>query len=270
MCHLPSSKNSVLVTRPQHKVAHDVITREADAAQVNQFPHMASTKDSTQEAGPDCKRKPEDEPSGDNDAINKLAGKDTTVNIDAVVEDEYDQLPPLPSPAFMPHPNFVHCMPPEDPTYRKYSVFTAGSIEMGKAVQWQKHMATLLSTLPITVNNPRRGHWDPNVTKEAKDESFRRQVEWELSALEKADVICFFFDINTKSPVTMLELGLWPSSKKIVVCCDKRFWRAGNIHIVCERYNIPFVEKFEDLVPAIKNMLHEKGMRLDENGNLIE
>lgn len=197
------------------------------------------------------------------------ASKSTTVDIDAVVEDKFNQLPPLPSPPLKQHPRFVHCMPPEAPTYREYSVFLAGSIEMGKAVQWQKHMATFLSALPITVNNPRRGHWDPSATQEAKNESFRHQVEWELSALEKADVICFFLDVSTMSPVTMLELGLWAKSKKVVVCCDKRFWRAGNIHIVCDRYNIPFVETFEDLVPAIKNMLEEKGMKLDENGDLI-
>lgn len=141
---------------------------------------------------------------------------------------------------------------------------------MGAAVQWQKHMATFLSPLPITVNNPRRGHWDPAATQEAKNEAFRHQVEWELSALEKADVICFFFDVNTKSPVTMLELGLWAHSGKVIVCCNKEFWRAGNIHIVCERYKIPFVESFEALVPAVKSMLEEKGMKLDAKGNLLE
>lgn len=215
-----------------------------------------------------CKRKFDDESSEEKPT--KVAKKDTTVDIDAAIEDKFNQLPPLPSPLPKAHPQFVHCMPPEAPTYREYSVFLAGSIEMGKAVQWQKHMATFLSPLPITVNNPRRGHWDPKATQEARNESFRHQVEWELSALEKADVICFFLDVNTMSPVTMLELGLWAKSKKVVVCCDKRFWRAGNIHIVCDRYNIPFVETFEDLVPAIKSMLEEKGMKLDENGDLVK
>lgn len=200
----------------------------------------------------------------------KESKPDNTVDIDAVVEDKFNQLPPLPSPLPKPHPRFVHCKPPNEPEDREFSVFLAGSIEMGKAIQWQKHMATFLSPLPIKVNNPRRGHWDPTATQEAKNAAFRQQVEWELAALENATVICFFFDINTMSPVTMLELGLWAHSKKVVVCCDKRFWRAGNIHIVCERYNIPFVESFAQLVPAIKGMLTEKGMRLDERGDLVK
>ncbi|KAF1943636.1 hypothetical protein EJ02DRAFT_453112 [Clathrospora elynae] len=195
--------------------------------------------------------------------------KPKTVDIDAEVIDTHHQLPVLPSPLPKPHREFVHCMPPEPPTYRKFSVFTAGSIEMGKAVQWQKQMVTMLSPLPITVNNPRRGQWDPDATQEARNEAFREQVEWELSALEQADVICFFFDCTTMSPVTMLELGLWAASDKVIVCCDKRFWRAGNVHIVCERYGIPSVDNFEDLVPAVRKMLEQKGMQLENNGDII-
>lgn len=229
---------------------------------------MTTRKQSEANECPTCKRKYDNEPAEEKPA--KVSRKDTTVDIDAPIDDRLNQLPPLPSPLPSPHPQFVHCMPPEAPTYRSYSVFLAGSIEMGKAVQWQKQMATCLSTLPITVNNPRRGHWDPSATQEAKNADFKHQVEWELSALEKADVICFFFDATTISPVTMMELGLWAKSKKVVVCCDKRFWRAGNIHLVCERYGVPFVETFADLVPAIREMLAEKGMKVDGNGDLVQ
>jgi hypothetical protein len=198
-----------------------------------------------------------------------LVRSPTTVDIDSDVADIFSQLPAVPNPLPTPHAQFVHCMPPEAPTYRDFSVFLAGSIEMGAAVQWQKQLALLLSPLPITVNNPRRGEWDPTATQEAKNVAFRAQVEWELSALEKADVICFFFDVNTKSPVTLLELGLWAHSGKVVVCCDRRYWRAGNVHIVCERYNIPYVESFGELVPEVTKMLGEKGMQLDERGDLV-
>lgn len=116
---------------------------------------------------------------------------------------------------------------------------------MGKAVLWQERMAVFLSSLPITVNNPRSGHWSPNGAQEAKTESSRNQVECELSVLEKSDVICFFFHVETKSPVTMMELGFWARSAKVVVCCDNQFWRAGNVNLVCERYGTFLVETFE-------------------------
>lgn len=207
-----------------------------------------------------CKRKFEDE----EEKPSKIARKDGAVDIDAFVEDRLKQLPPYPDPLPERHPKFEHCMPPENPEYTgDKSVFLAGSIEMGKAVQWQRQMADTLQDLPVTLCNPRRGHWDPNVTKSAKDASFKQQVVWELTALEKADLIIFFFDANTVSPVTMMELGLWADSGKVLVCCDPRFWRAGNIHLVCERYNVPYVEKFEDLVTAVKERLVKDGLKLE-------
>jgi hypothetical protein len=216
---------------------------------------MATQAQSEAKAYPTCGREYDD-------AAEEKKPADKTIDIDADIEDKEHQLPPLPEPLPTAHPQFVHCKPPNNPTYRDYSVFLAGSIEMGKAIQWQKQMADELSTLPITVNNPRRGHWDPEATQSAKDAAFAAQVEWELSALEKADVICFFFDTETKSPVSMLELGLWAHSGKVIVCCGDKFWRAGNIHLVCERYGVPFVKTFAELVPAIKERLHEKGLKI--------
>jgi hypothetical protein len=56
--------------------------------------------------------------------------------------------------------------------YYSFSVFLAGSIEIGAAVQWQKQLALLLLLLPITVNNPQRGKWDTTTTQEAKNAAF--------------------------------------------------------------------------------------------------
>lgn len=181
------------------------------------------------------------------------------------------QLPPLPSPPPKEHKDFIHSTPPVPPTYRKFTVFTAGSIELGKAIDWQPLMATLLSPLPITVCNPRRPNfeWDPTISQQAKDEKLREQIEWELDALEQADVILFFFDVDTNSPVTLLELGLWAPSGKAVVCCGQQYHRSGNVDIVCERYGVPRVETLKDLVPKVKEMLVQKGMKLDDNGDLI-
>ncbi|KAK1919673.1 hypothetical protein P3342_001966 [Pyrenophora teres f. teres] len=201
--------------------------------------------------------------------IKQKADADKETDVDKEVVDVRNQLPPLPSPLPKQHKDFVHSLPKENPEYRKFSVFTAGSIEMGKAVHWQKQMVTMLSDLPITVCNPRKGKWNPAVTPEAKHQAFREQVEWELGALEQVDVIVFFFDTRTRSPVSLLELGLWAASDKVIVCCGPRYWRQGNVKITCERYDVPMVESFADLVPAVRNMLHAKGMRLDENGDLI-
>ncbi|OAL53250.1 hypothetical protein IQ07DRAFT_561915 [Pyrenochaeta sp. DS3sAY3a] len=205
------------------------------------------------------------QPSREPTARQAPAGTD----VDSPVEDVENQLPPFPNPLPTPHKDFRHCLPLKRPEFRKFSVFTAGSIEMGKAVQWQKLMAVRLSHLPITVNNPRRGHWDNSLSKDAAAEELKKQIAWELYALEQADVICFFFDVTTISPVTLLELGLWAASGKIVVCCAPKYHRSGNVKITCEHYGVPFVTTFDELPGAVEKMLKDKGMALDANGDLI-
>lgn len=208
----------------------------------------------------------------------KLDPDETTkgaVNVDAKIDDIFNQLPCLPKNLGEPHKHFKTRVPPEQITRPKDqpippSVFLAGSIEMGKAVQWQRHLYNYLQDLPIEVFNPRRGHWDPNVTAEAKHLDFRRQVNWEWEALKDATVICFFFDHETMSPVTMLELGKWLNSDKVVVCCDKRFWKGGNIHLVCEYEKVPLAENFTDLVGLIRAKLRKADVMVDKDGNLIK
>lgn len=134
---------------------------------------------------------------------------------------------------------------------------------MGEAVQWQQRMALELSRYPITVTNPHREQWDKN-----KD-SMGEQIDWELAALDQADVVCFFVDVATKSPVTMLKLGLKTDSDKIIVCCGEQYFRSTNVYLTCKRYGVPVVKTFAELSIATTKMLQEKGMELDGNGDLI-
>jgi hypothetical protein len=195
----------------------------------------------------------------------------STGKLDGEIPDTYNQLGPCPAPnpALTPHRDFKHFMPPVDPEHGNFSLFIAGSIEMGAAVQWQQRLADRLADLPITITNPRRGAWDPAVNAKREDPEFFNQVQWELDALTQADVICYFFDCATVSPITLMELGIWSHSNKIIVCCDQRYWRQGNVEIVCERYNIPYVTSFNHLVPALRVMMEKKGLKLDSKGDFI-
>lgn len=178
--------------------------------------------------------------------------------------DPWGQLPPpIHDLSLDSHPDFKHCLPPNPPVLGNFSVFAAGSIEMGAAIQWQPLLANYLCNLPVTLLNPRRGTWDQSITPSAKTAAFRTQVEWELDALTRATVIVFFFDHATMSPVTMCELGLWAHSGKVVVCCDRRFWKSGNVELVCERYGVPIVGGFGELVSVAKAMLRVKGLEVE-------
>jgi hypothetical protein len=120
------------------------------------------------------------------------------------------------------------------------SVFLAGSIEMGVAEDWQTKVGKYLDDRKVTVFNPRRAGWDSSWKQEKSNPQFFEQVSWELAALEMASCIFLYFDPATKSPISLLELGIFAHSKKLVVGCPDGFYRKGNVDIVCERYGIPF------------------------------
>jgi len=134
---------------------------------------------------------------------------------------------------------------------KKFSIFLSGSIEQGKAVNWQDKICSYLEDKDIIILNPRRDDWDSSWVQSITNPQFKQQVEWELEALEKADLVVVYFDKDTKSPITLLELGLLARSGKLIVCCPKGFWRKGNVDIICERYDIQQVDSLEELVLAI-------------------
>lgn len=131
-------------------------------------------------------------------------------------------------------------------------LFLAGSIDMGKAIDWQKQIETALSGLVIDIYNPRRDDWDSSWKQAISHPGFREQVEWELAHLERADMIVFYFDPKGASPVSMLELGLHARSGKVIVCCPEGFWRRGNIEITCLKYGVPFFSSLEQAIEHIR------------------
>lgn len=135
------------------------------------------------------------------------------------------------------------------------SVFLAGSIEMGKAENWQDRVTEALKDLNVLILNPRRDDWDSSWEQKKENKKFREQVEWELEALEVADVIVMYFDPKTMSPISLLELGIHSQSDKLIVYCPEGFWRKGNVDIVCEIYGIKQVNSFEELIKETKKLL---------------
>lgn len=132
-------------------------------------------------------------------------------------------------------------------------IFLGGSIEMGTAENWQSRIEKDFHDYTLAMLNPRRDDWDSTWVQSINNPQFNEQVNWELDALCIADTIIFYFDPNTKSPITLMELGLMAASgSNIVVCCPQGFWRKGNVDIVCDRYDIPVFEKYEDMVDFLR------------------
>jgi hypothetical protein len=140
------------------------------------------------------------------------------------------------------------------------SLFLAGSIEQNCASLWQQTVENICNDkhLTLTIFNPRRDVWDANWKQDITNPLFVEQVNWELDALDMAEKIFMYFDPNTKSPISLLELGVYAKSAKIVVVCPDGFWRKGNVEIVCNRYNIPFYNDLQEGILEVLEEIHAK------------
>ena len=122
-------------------------------------------------------------------------------------------------------------------------VFLAGTIDMGNSRDWQKEIHGTFSKTGgrYILFNPRQEHWDATRPGEMD-----YQVRWELDHLEEADMIVMYILGSSKSPISLLEMGLHAKGGKMVVICEKDFYRYDNVRITCEYYNVPMYDELDD------------------------
>ena len=119
------------------------------------------------------------------------------------------------------------------------NLFLAGTIDNGDSLEWGKELIGELNSCdtvhPIMIYNPRRDEWNANASKDEMD----KQIKWELHHLERADLIVMNILPNSKSPISLMELGLFARDKKMIVFCQESFYRYDNVRVVCQMYGIP-------------------------------
>lgn len=160
--------------------------------------------------------------------------------------------------------NIVRAPQPYTRQDNRRSVFLAGSISImpGLGTTWQTSLANSLSDLPITILDPLRPDWDASWVQDISFAPFREQVNWELDMQEAADVIAMYLGPEAQAPISLLELGLFARSGKVVcVACPDGFWKKGNVEIVCNRFGIDFVDNMDALEQAVRRRIGE----LDSN-----
>lgn len=152
----------------------------------------------------------------------------------------------------------VH-QPPTFPQVNPYrSIFLAGSIEMGKAVNWQKEFIDKVSKLKkaksrieYNIFNPRRDDWDNSLEQSIENPQFYQQVQWELTYLERCCFKVFYFAEDTLSPITLLELGTFHKENNVYVCASPKYLRLGNLEIFTNRYNLPLHSSLDEVISKI-------------------
>lgn len=144
---------------------------------------------------------------------------------------------------------------PQKVDYQGKKIFLAGSIDMGKARNWQTEVTDAMADLDVAILNPRRDDWDSSWVQDISNDQFNEQVTWELDMQDAADLIVMYFDPEGQAPITLLELGLYAASGKIIVCCPEGYWRRGNVQMVCDRYALPLVDTIEEMIEIAREKL---------------
>ena len=146
------------------------------------------------------------------------------------------------------------------------NLFLGGTIDNGESFDWQSALTDELCSSdtvhPIMIYNPRRAEWANNDDKE----EIEKQINWELYHLERADLIVMNILGNSKSPISLMEIGLFAKEHKLIVFCNPNFYRYDNVRIVCRMYNIPLYNTNDILV--IKNKVLQLA-NMDKNVHYI-
>jgi len=74
-------------------------------------------------------------------------------------------------------------------------VFLAGSIEQGKARDWQPEVCAALEPFNALVFNPRRAVWDPTWDQDVSNAELVTQVNWELDLIDRVFLLPSWNDV---------------------------------------------------------------------------
>ena len=118
------------------------------------------------------------------------------------------------------------------------NVFLGGTIDNGESENWQDELINTIAWIEfnrhVNIFNPRRAEWPSS----DDHNEINKQIDWELEHLEKADIIVMNILEDSKSPISLMEIGLFARTGKLMVFCPEEFYRYDNVKKVCERYGV--------------------------------
>lgn len=119
-------------------------------------------------------------------------------------------------------------------------IFLAGSIDNRYFGNWRKKVIEKIGDTNIILDPTNKNH------DKLSDEEMKLHIQWELDALVKADRILLKFLSDSKSPISLLELGLYVASNKLIVVCPKEFYQSRYVYTLCEKYNTPIFDNINN------------------------
>jgi len=125
-------------------------------------------------------------------------------------------------------------------------IFLAGSIDLHQEGNWRKEVTDKIGS--------RVHFFDPTCLDHDKlnNAQMEAHIKWELDALEMADQIILNFLPDAESPISLVELGLYVTSNKLIVVCPKYFYKSRYVRVLCKKYNTPLLSNLNQAVNALK------------------
>jgi len=68
-------------------------------------------------------------------------------------------------------------------------------------------------------------------------------------------VIAMYLHPGTDSSISLMELGLFIKTKKMVICCPDGFRGRGNVQVMCDEYGGKLVQTLDELVEEVKDRM---------------
>jgi len=124
----------------------------------------------------------------------------------------------------------------------KPSLFLAGSMDIKGQTNWRERATEQFQAYYHIFDPTHTNHSNLNDTEMSK------HIKWEWEALNRSDLILLNFTAQAKSPMSLLELGMYISSGKIVVVCPKEFYQAHYINTLCTEHKVPIFESIDDIL----------------------
>ena len=133
---------------------------------------------------------------------------------------------------------------------------------MGSAIPWQDEVLNELQSYSddLVMLNPRRANWDSSWAQDTTTGTpFQVQVEWETIGQKNSNIIVYYFDPHTISPITLMELGEFGSTcpDSVLVFCSPAYFRYGNVKLFCERFGIFQAVSHNDFMNELVDRIEE-------------
>ena len=130
-------------------------------------------------------------------------------------------------------------------------IFLAGDIDKNNNWREKIEIALRNTTNPVAIFNPQL----PSGDHPKSNENLINQINWELTAQERADMVLFNFYDKNKTPASMVELGLFVN--KAFIICSNDYYNKTFIDVIAKRYGLSVVTDFSKGLDILKQLIIE-------------